>query len=210
MGTNHLAGVLELIKGIDLPLNTSTSTIKLYLCQCVTLLFLFRFSTPKNSSRINQLTNLAILFEIILCIITNAASYFIVSTESSQYFTIDLKFAIAIQVIIIYGLFVTDLLVAFISSTNRSDKQQQEKEEEVYVSLHQNPEWLGYLCHLNNDFLKIILSYNFIMINDLEVNTTLKMVEFGIKLYCLCIMLRYEFKKEDEQHEMVSDVGEKV
>lgn len=209
MGTNHLVGVLELIRGIDLPLNTSTSMIKLYLCQCVTLLFLFRFSTPKNSFRTNQLTSLAILFEVILCIITNAASYFIVSTESSQYFTIDLKFAIAIQVIIIYGLFVIDLLVAFISSTNRSDKQQ-EKEEEFYVSLHQNPEWLKYLCHLNNDFLKIILSYNFIMINDLEVNMTLKLVEFGIKLYCLCIMLRYEFKKEDEQHEMVSDVGEKV
>lgn len=48
------------------------------------------------------------------------------------------------------------------------------------------------------------------MINDLDTSMMLKLSEFAIKLYCLWIMLKYEYKSDEEEVERVVDVCEKV
>lgn len=178
------------------------SLIKLYLSQCVTLLFLFRFT----SSRKNQVGGLFTkLFEVVLLIVTHIGTFYIVSVKDSAYITDDIKLAMIIQVIIIYGLGIVDLVV----QANGTEEFQQEGKADLEGTFC-DPVWLKHLRHFNNDFLKIILSYNFIMINDLDTSMMLKLSEFAIKLYCLWIMLKYEYKSDEEEVERVVDVCEKV
>lgn len=218
-----------------------TWILKFYMCQFVTLLFLFRYTNTSsskaksetrskraivNSQRlINRIRNhIHIVSEILLCVIVNIASFYVISTENSTYFTLDLKYAIGIQVIIIYGLFIVDLLVTITSrgmgkvekakDTEIEGDEKQNKDDTttirhtLYSQEEKEPKWLKHLSHLNDDFLKIILSYNFIIIMDLQVHYIMKVVEFGIKLYCLWIMLRYEFRNEKQDEEEGEDEEE--
>ncbi|KAI5970216.1 hypothetical protein CANMA_000828 [Candida margitis] len=211
MSTDYWTGIQQIVNDTYLPytpFSSSSSLIKIAFSQCVTLLFMLRFFTPKISKKHSLITHSntsRILFEMALCIANNVGSLSIIaSAADSRYFTIDLKYALAIQVIIIYVLFILDV---FVFDTNGVQRNKQEEEDSVALS--EEEIWYKYLRNLNNDFLKIILSYNFIMITSLDEGLTVKLVDFGIKLYCLWIMLRYEFKKEEEK-EMVSDTSEKV
>lgn len=195
----------------DFPFNLSIpSSIAFYFSQCVTLFFLFRFrksNTPKNTN--TQVSSpFCKLFEMCLFISTNTASVFIILSDENAppYFTIDLKYFLVIEIIIIYGLFVADIVTA------KLQQQEQIREEEIPSRVaSKDASWLKYLSNLNNDFLKIIISYNLIIINYLQVNTIFKLVEFGIKIYCIFIMLRYEFESEDEdEDEEECDVCQKV
>ena len=145
------------------------------------------------------------LFEVILLIVTHIGTFYIVSVKDSAYITDDIKLAMIIQVIIIYGLGIVDLVV----QANGTEEFQQEGKADLEGTFC-DPVWLKHLRHFNNDFLKIILSYNFIMINDLDTSMMLKLSEFAIKLYCLWIMLKYEYKSDEEEVERVVDVCEKV
>lgn len=195
----------------DFPFNLSIpSTIEFYFSQCVTLFFLYRFRKSNKSTNTNTQVSSPFckLFEMCLFISTNAASVFIILSDENvpPYFTIDLKYFLAIEIIIIYGLFVADIVTA------KLQQQEQTREEgDPSRVTSKDASWLKYLSNLNNDFLKIIISYNLIIINYFPMNTIFKLVEFGIKIYCIFIMLRYEFESEDEDEgEEECDVCQKV
>ncbi|KAI5952191.1 hypothetical protein KGF57_004155 [Candida theae] len=178
------------------------STIKLYICQFVSLLFILRYFKLNNYNRCSFCTGMKIALEVLLFFSVNAACLYVIINDGSQWITLDLKYAIAIQVAIIYGLSVVDLLVALASSTTtHPPKAQPLLNQNVILGtrlLPHDPAWVKYLRHLNDDFLKIILSYNFIIINDLQISTAGKLVELAMKLICLCIMLRYEFHEDGD------------
>lgn len=226
--TNTLQQVVKefnLHSSIDDFDDVPTWILKFYMCQFITLLFLFRYTNTsarkRSISRANSQrlihrirTHIHILSEILLCFIVNIVSFSVIATESSTYFTLDLKYAIGIQVLIIYGLFIVDLVVAITSRVKKVKKQkdteiQQDKTDIISHTLSkEEPQWFKLLRHLNDDFLKIILSYNFIIIMDLQVHYIIKIVEFGIKLYCLWIMLRYEFKNEKQDEDEIEYVDD--
>lgn len=234
--TEYWANTLQQLKEFNLhssidDLDVPTWVLKFYMCQFVTLLFLFRYtntsskptlSRPKSQRLVHRIrSGIHIVSEILLCAVVNVASFYVITTENSTYFTLDLKYAIGIQVLIIYGLFIVDLVVAITSKLRKVEK---EKHTEIQgdekhnktdddtishtLSSQEEPKWFKHLRHLNDDFLKIILSYNFIIIMDLQVHYIMKIVEFGIKLYCLWIMLRYEFKKEKQDEDEIEYVGD--
>ncbi|KAI5970214.1 hypothetical protein CANMA_000826 [Candida margitis] len=94
--------------------NPPSSLIKIVISQCVTLIFIPRFSpSTRRPSRCNQgkpPSTAGILFEVLLCITANAASLYTIGfTGGSESISTGLRVAVTIQVIIIYALFIFEI-----------------------------------------------------------------------------------------------------
>ncbi|KAI5970213.1 hypothetical protein CANMA_000825 [Candida margitis] len=147
--------------------------------QAVTLLFLLRFSPWKTLSANQPIatssrTTSHALFESLLFITINVASVLVLMCD---FLHKSLKIAILIETTIVYLMYAID----------NSKKTTIDREDMT---------WNCKLRNLNDDLLKIVIIYNIILINKLEPTTAIKLIDIAMKVFCLFLMLRYEFRNE--------------
>ncbi|KAI5959791.1 uncharacterized protein KGF55_005023 [Candida pseudojiufengensis] len=176
---------------IHLPYPNYLSMDSLYkdiLSQFITLLFIFRFKNlPKSLETLsNQFQNTntttnskfskrinSIIIEILLFGLSIFFLIFIIFQTKLEEIK-NLKSLFLLQYLIIYSILFIDLIFKDKSSTI-----------------------LKFCQNLNNNFLKIIISFNFILIidiNDINSNFIYLLSQYSIKFFCLWIMILDEIK----------------